>query len=88
MFEYIVIILLFWLIVFQQINHKKEIESLEKNRTEILRETVMAIKSKGNSDYLWGLPSVGELPKDNSDEFAEIEEIDPEKLLKSIKGEE
>jgi len=87
MFEYITIILLFWLIVFQQINHRKEIKSLEENRTEILRETVMAIKSNNNSEYLWGLPSKWELPKDNSDELVEMEDIDPEKLLQSIKNE-
>lgn len=77
----LVIILVFGFLGFILYRERKNSE-LEIER---FREFVRASKSKTLEDYEQSLPTKGELPKTSQDELVELDQVDPEQILKAEK---
>jgi hypothetical protein len=60
-------------------------DKAEENR---FREFVIANKSKDVSEYTTALPSIDDTPLPKQEEWQDVTEVEPEKLLEAIKNED
>lgn len=64
----------------------REAKRRDRAEKERFREFVIAAKTDRVEDYLTAIPEEGNLPSEgNQDELVELDEVDPETLLKAIK---
>jgi len=84
---YIFLVSLLGIIVYLDQSRKKDIKDVQKNNTELLRETILAIKSKDVVEYTETMKTDWPLPVEKSEDFTELDQIDPTQLLKAINEE-
>jgi len=66
---------------------RRESRRRDKAERDRFREFVLAVKSKDAEEYTQILPAEGDLPMPEEDELVELDQIDPETLLRVIKDE-
>ena len=60
-------------------------DKIDKKNKEMLRELTIALKSKDAQTYVDILPNDVPLPKQEIDEFMDIDQVEANELLKSLK---
>lgn len=83
----LVVIVLLIIAVF--IYLEREAKRRDRVEKERFREFVLAIKSEKVEDYVQVLPADDTpLPQQQEDELVDLDQVDPEQLLKAIKHED
>jgi len=81
--EIILIVIFFSLLAFIYLTESQR----NKNEKDRFREFVMAIKSQNIVEYKEAIPEEGDFPVDEPDELIELDQVEPETLLKAISKE-
>jgi hypothetical protein len=63
----------------------KESDRRDKAEKDRFREFVRAVKAKDSEEYNIGLPEDSDLPMQEEDELVDLDQVEPEELLRAIK---
>ncbi len=80
---------MFLMLVVMFIFFEREQKRRDKGEKERFREFVLAIKADKVEDYTLSLPADNDVPlqQQEEDELVDLDQVDPETLLKAIKNE-
>jgi len=85
MYNLITLAILVFLFIATLVYLQREQARRDQAEKERFREFVLAVRSKTITEYNESIVDDGELPVDESDDLVDLDQVDPEMLLRAIK---